>query len=95
MLPAPVDGDDDQIGRSSYLPPSNVSLVTDTAYRREVVSKIIIVHSKDTYAIVSDFEWYISMLSDLVYVAGLGLKSVGEPIIRCGGASEEGERTHC
>ena len=75
LLPAPVDGDDDdQIGRSSYLPPSNVSLVTDAAYRREVVSKIIMVCSKDTYANVSDFEWYINVLSDLVHVAGLGLE---------------------
>ncbi|KKY17400.1 putative ap-3 complex subunit delta [Phaeomoniella chlamydospora] len=37
-----------------------------TEYRQEVVKRILDVSSRDSYANVSDFEWYIEILLDLV-----------------------------
>jgi AP-3 complex subunit delta-1 len=39
------------------------------AYRLEVANRILDMCSRDLYANVDDFEWYLSVLLDLVYVA--------------------------
>ena len=39
------------------------------AYRLEVANRILDMCSRDLYANVYDFEWYLSVLVDLVYVA--------------------------
>lgn len=39
------------------------------AYRLEVASRILDMCSRDLYANVYDFEWYLSVLVDVVYVA--------------------------
>jgi AP-3 complex subunit delta len=43
------------------------------AYRLEVANRILDMCSRDLYANVYDFEWYLSVLVDLVYVADVDI----------------------
>lgn len=65
LLPA-----DSQSPTSSYPPPSLVSIL-DTSDRAEIINRILSICSKDTYANITNFEWYISILVDLVRVKGV------------------------
>jgi len=48
------------------------SVLTGTrAYRLILAQKILSICSQDTYANVTDFEWYLSVLVDLAYVASV------------------------
>ncbi|KDQ15558.1 hypothetical protein BOTBODRAFT_281134 [Botryobasidium botryosum FD-172 SS1] len=47
------------------------STVFGTAYRLEVSRRILDMCSRDTYENVQDFEWYLSVLVDLSYVANV------------------------
>ncbi|KAJ3283140.1 AP-3 complex subunit delta-1 [Borealophlyctis nickersoniae] len=61
---------------SSPYPPSTLQgPAGDPVYRSEVISRTVSICSRDTYADVVNFEWYINVLLDLVYVTGV---SVGE-----------------
>jgi AP-3 complex subunit delta-1 len=40
-------------------------------YRDHIVEKIINICSKDSYALVTDFEWYISVLMELAHLQGM------------------------
>ncbi|KAJ3146916.1 AP-3 complex subunit delta-1 [Geranomyces variabilis] len=55
---------------SSYPPPSS-TLVMDSNDRTQVIERIIGICSGDTYANVTNFEWYISVLVDLVRAKGV------------------------
>ncbi|KAJ3041525.1 AP-3 complex subunit delta-1 [Rhizophlyctis rosea] len=59
--------------KASYPPPTSYGPSSDPAYRREVVTRIIAMCSRDTYANVTNFEWYIRVLVDLVYVSGVNV----------------------
>jgi len=43
------------------------------AYRLEVANRILDMCSRDLYANVYDFEWYLSVLVDLVYIADVDI----------------------
>jgi AP-3 complex subunit delta-1 len=43
------------------------------AYRLEVTNRILDMCSRDLYANVYDFEWYLSVLVDLVYIADVDI----------------------
>ena len=42
-----------------------------SAYRLSLCQRILVICSQDTYCNVTDFQWYISVLVDLAYVAGV------------------------
>lgn len=41
------------------------------AYRLTLAQRILSICSRDTYASVTDFEWYLSVLVDLAYIASV------------------------
>ena len=53
-------------GEAAAAPPPPV---LTPAYRLEVANRVLDMCSRDLYANVYDFEWYLSVLVDLVYVA--------------------------
>ncbi|TPX61442.1 hypothetical protein PhCBS80983_g01081 [Powellomyces hirtus] len=55
---------------SSYPPPS-LNPVLDSNDRTQVITRIISICSKDTYANVTNFEWYITVLVDLIRAKGV------------------------
>ncbi|KAJ3014819.1 AP-3 complex subunit delta-1 [Thoreauomyces humboldtii] len=55
---------------ASYPPPS-LSPVLDASDRIQVINRIISICSRDTYANVTNFEWYISVLVGLVRTKGV------------------------
>src|SRR4051812_29534009 len=57
---------------SSYPPPSTL---LDPLYRADIINRILFICSQNSYANITSFEWYIAVLIDLMYVAGV---SVGE-----------------
>ncbi|KAI0094397.1 Ap3d1 protein [Irpex rosettiformis] len=63
--------------------PSTPGIVTlnnpsmNPAYRLTLAQRILILCSQDTYESVTDFEWYLSVLVDLAYIANV---DVGEQI---------------
>lgn len=57
--------------------PTISSPAMSNAYRLDVARRIIAMCSKDLYDNVEDFEWYLSVLVDLAYVAG---PEIGETI---------------
>lgn len=54
---------------SPAIAPSHLSL----AYRLDVCRRIIEMCSREMYSNISDFEWYLSVLVDLAYVAGVNV----------------------
>lgn len=58
-------------GHVSYADATGPSATLSPAYRHEVVHRILELTSTDTYANISDFEWYFSVLIDLVYIANV------------------------
>jgi len=55
--------------RSTSTAEDGTTPVLTTAYRQEVASKIIEMCSRNLYQNVQDFDWYLSVLVDLIYVA--------------------------
>ncbi|KAJ3061940.1 AP-3 complex subunit delta-1, partial [Quaeritorhiza haematococci] len=54
----------------------------DSTYRTEVVDRIILMCSRDTYANITNFEWYIGVLTDLAYAPGVAVGSkLGEQLM--------------
>ena len=45
-------------------------LLAEGAYRDELINKIIYMCSRDKYAFLTDFAWYLSVLVDLATVQG-------------------------
>ncbi|CAG8646048.1 270_t:CDS:2, partial [Paraglomus occultum] len=66
---------------SHLLPPSNTknsatnhllpSTLLEPAYRADIIHRIIYICSQNSYANVTNFEWYVAVLVDLTYVAGV------------------------
>ena len=66
---------------SHLLPPSNTknsatnhllpSTLLEPAYRADIIHRIIYICSQNAYANVTNFEWYVAVLVDLTYVAGV------------------------
>ncbi|VDC05752.1 unnamed protein product [Peniophora sp. CBMAI 1063] len=58
-------------------PTSDVALKPSksTAYRLTLAQRILSMCAEDTYANVNDFQWYLSVLVDLAYVAGVNVGS--------------------
>ncbi|CAG8595860.1 3010_t:CDS:10 [Gigaspora margarita] len=56
---------------SSTLP----STLLEPAYRADIINRIIFICSQNSYSNIVSFEWYIAVLVDLTYVAGV---DVGE-----------------
>lgn len=58
-------------------PPSSVNRIgspsQNPAYRLTLAQRILTLCSQDTYEYVTDFEWYLSVLVDLAYVANVGV----------------------
>ncbi|KAJ3377549.1 AP-3 complex subunit delta-1 [Entophlyctis sp. JEL0112] len=61
-----------QNGESSEAANSSALSVTDTSYAIEVVSRILQFCSNRTYALVTDFEWYIRVLVGFAGIRGVG-----------------------
>lgn len=55
----------------------------DGQYRVIVLDRIIDICSKDHYAFVGDFEWYVETLVELTHVQGMVL-AVGWCVWQCG-----------
>ncbi|KZV61604.1 Adaptor protein complex AP-3 delta subunit [Peniophora sp. CONT] len=55
--------------------PTDVALKPSksTAYRLTLAQRILSMCAEDTYANVNDFQWYLSVLVDLAYVAGVNV----------------------
>lgn len=58
-------------------PAASIPSTVSQTYRLEVARRIIQICSQDTYDNITDFEWYLSVLVDLAYVARV---DVGEQI---------------
>ncbi|KAJ3029605.1 AP-3 complex subunit delta-1 [Rhizophlyctis rosea] len=71
ILPARAEATSD--ARASYPPPTATGPSADPIYRQEVISRIISMCSRDTYANVINFEWYMTVLIDLVSVTGVNV----------------------
>jgi len=56
-------------GSSSGVNSGNQAATMSPAYRFELVQRILQMTSVNTYENVSDFEWYLSVLVDLAYIA--------------------------
>ncbi|RUS21844.1 adaptin N terminal region-domain-containing protein [Endogone sp. FLAS-F59071] len=72
LVPPSADDSDDHTPTTTYPPPSTM---LDPAYRSDIIYRIVHVCSQAQYANVTNFEWYVAVLVDLTYVAGV---SVGE-----------------
>ncbi|KAJ3026157.1 UNVERIFIED_CONTAM: AP-3 complex subunit delta-1 [Siphonaria sp. JEL0065] len=68
------------VERDEHHQPTNSSLTiaSDSGYAEQVIHRILDVCSKDTYAIVIDYEWYISVLIACVRIRGVG--KIGERV---------------
>ncbi|KAF9786882.1 adaptin N terminal region-domain-containing protein [Thelephora terrestris] len=51
--------------------PTSTGLAGTRAYRLTLAQRILSICSRDTYVNVTDFEWYLSVLVDLAYVASV------------------------
>ncbi|KAJ3161977.1 AP-3 complex subunit delta-1 [Geranomyces michiganensis] len=58
-------------GVSSSFPPPSSTPVMDSSDRTQVIERIISICSSDTYANVTNFEWYITVLVELVRAKGV------------------------
>ncbi|KAL1915223.1 uncharacterized protein VTP21DRAFT_7499 [Calcarisporiella thermophila] len=56
--------------------PSSLMLL-DPAYRTDIIHRILFICSQNSYAAITSFEWYLAVLVDLTYVAGV---NVGEAL---------------
>ena len=64
----------DSLSRQAQSPhgvQTSSGLVGVRAYRLALAQRILTICSRDTYANVTDFEWYLSVLVDLAYVASV------------------------
>ncbi|ORZ17574.1 adaptin N terminal region-domain-containing protein [Lobosporangium transversale] len=52
---------------------SAMSALMDPSYRADIVRRIVLICSQNSYANVSNFEWYLAVLSDLTNVAGVNV----------------------
>ncbi|KAI8833659.1 adaptin N terminal region-domain-containing protein, partial [Chytriomyces cf. hyalinus JEL632] len=64
---------------------AKLTLASDSTYGNEVISRILSFCSKDTYALVSDFQWYVGALIRFVKVRGavVGLEVAGQLMDVC------------
>ncbi|KAI8380160.1 adaptin N terminal region-domain-containing protein [Blakeslea trispora] len=53
------------------------STIFDPAYRTDIINRIIFMCSQNRYHYINDFEWYLSVLVDITYAAGV---NVGETL---------------
>jgi AP-3 complex subunit delta-1 len=51
------------------------SILLESAYREDIINRIIYICSQNSYANITNFEWYIAVLVDLTHFAGV---KVGE-----------------
>lgn len=51
----------------------------DPTYRADIIRKIIFICSQNSYANITNFEWYLAVLSDLTNIAGV---NVGESLMQ-------------
>lgn len=51
----------------------------DPTYRADIIRRIIFICSQNSYANVTNFEWYLAVLSDLTNIAGV---NVGESLMQ-------------
>ncbi|KAF9434320.1 AP-3 complex subunit delta [Entomortierella beljakovae] len=58
---------------------SATTALMDPAYRADIIRRIINICSQNSYANVTNFEWYLAVLSDLTNVAGV---NVGDAIMQ-------------
>ncbi|TPX63857.1 hypothetical protein SpCBS45565_g06328 [Spizellomyces sp. 'palustris'] len=56
---------------SATYPPPSFTPILDATDRAHVIERIISICSQDTYANVTNFEWYITLLTNLVRVRGV------------------------
>ncbi len=66
-----ANGTDDPIPRQTNTP------TLSSAYRLEIAKRILSMTRSDTYANITDFDWYLSVLVDLTHVANV---NVGQEI---------------
>ncbi|GJJ70128.1 AP-3 complex subunit delta [Entomortierella parvispora] len=72
---------------SHLLPPNETDIVANTAssalmdpvYRADIIRRIVFICSQNSYANITNFEWYLAVLSDLTNVAGV---NVGEILMQ-------------
>ncbi|RUP48600.1 adaptor-related protein complex 3 delta 1 subunit, partial [Jimgerdemannia flammicorona] len=64
---------DDGSPTTTYPPPSTL---LDPVYRADIIHRIIYICSQNAYAYVTNFEWYVAVLVDLTYVAGVSVGDV-------------------
>jgi len=48
----------------------------DPTYRADIIRRIILICSQNSYANITNFEWYLAVLSDLTNVAGVNVGDV-------------------
>ncbi|KAF9105667.1 AP-3 complex subunit delta [Mortierella sp. GBA35] len=48
----------------------------DPVYRADIIRRIIVICSQNSYANITNFEWYLAVLSDLTNVAGVNVGDV-------------------
>lgn len=51
----------------------------DPTYRADIIRRIIFICSQNSYANITNFEWYLAVLSDLTNIAGV---NVGESLMQ-------------
>ncbi|KAG0328121.1 AP-3 complex subunit delta [Dissophora globulifera] len=52
---------------------SAVAALMDPVYRADIIRRIVLICSQNSYANVTNFEWYLAVLSDLTNVAGVNV----------------------
>ncbi len=77
---------------TSYPPPSTL---LEPAYRANIIKRIIYICSQNSYSNITNFEWYIAVLVDLTYVAGVNIGELLTQQIMDVGVRVKSVRQYC
>ncbi|CAG8478758.1 3887_t:CDS:10 [Diversispora eburnea] len=80
-------------GPSTDYPP--LSTLLEPAYRSDIIHRIIYICSQNSYSNITNFEWYIAVLVDLTYVAGVNVDELLKSQIMDVGVRVKSVRQYC
>ena len=70
-------------------------VVAEGAYRDELISKIVFMCSRDKFAYLTDFAWYLSVLVDLATIQGTAHGSLVRALPALPPSAARPRRTAC
>ncbi|KAJ3272492.1 hypothetical protein HDU76_010907, partial [Blyttiomyces sp. JEL0837] len=80
LVPQADSSNADEPQPAAFFPPT--LLTSDNSYAKEVVTRILAFCSKNTYELISDFEWYVAVLAELAKIPRVAVgKEISEQLI--------------